>query len=213
MSHGQGVLNGKKLMKCFDYAQIVIDGKPLRALRIVCAKCGKTEVVRVNTMSGAREGMDTKEHQFAARRFSEMGWEVGANSSRHRCPGCAVTDEKQGETSMALNITPLPVRQMTREDRRIIFEKLNEVYLDEKHGYSDDWTDKKVANDLGVPQAWVAQIRDENFGSIGTNASIDDDLAKISQHIEEMRKVAKALNERADTLERKMVDIRKAVRP
>lgn len=58
----------------------------------------------------------------------------------------------------------LPAREMTREDRRLIFEKLNEVYVDDKVGYGDGWSDEKVASDLGVPRGWVKLIRDENFG-------------------------------------------------
>ena len=60
-------------------------------------------------------------------------------------------------------------REMTRDDRRIIFAKLNDVYIDEKQGYSGTWTDKSVAAYLGVPWAWVAKIRDENFGAERSN--------------------------------------------
>ncbi len=48
-----------------------------------------------------------------------------------------------------------PPAELTRENRRIILAKLEEVYVDEKTGYSPGWTDAKLALDLGVPRAWV----------------------------------------------------------
>ena len=53
---------------------------------------------------------------------------------------------------------------MTRTDRRLINAKLNDVYVDEERGYRDDWSDQKVAEDLGASVLWVAAIREENFG-------------------------------------------------
>lgn len=54
--------------------------------------------------------------------------------------------------------------EMSRTDKRVIFAKLEEVYADEATGYSKGWGDQKVATDLGVPVAWVAKVRDDNFG-------------------------------------------------
>jgi hypothetical protein len=62
-----------------------------------------------------------------------------------------------------------PPREMTRDDRRVIFAKLQDVYVDEKVGYGNGWNDQKVAADLGVPLAWVRTIRDENFGTERSN--------------------------------------------
>lgn len=53
-------------------------------------------------------------------------------------------------------------RPMDKADRRIVIAKLNEVYGDDM--YLEDWIDQKVAEDLGVPVEWVAEVRDENFG-------------------------------------------------
>lgn len=54
------------------------------------------------------------------------------------------------------------LRPMDKADRRIVIAKLNEVYGDDM--YLEDWIDQKVAEDLGVPVEWVAEVRDENFG-------------------------------------------------
>jgi hypothetical protein len=53
---------------------------------------------------------------------------------------------------------------MGKTEKRIIFSKLNDIYGDEKTGYTGDWTDHKVAEDLGVPDDWVMLVREEHFG-------------------------------------------------
>lgn len=63
-----------------------------------------------------------------------------------------------------------PPREMSRDDRRVIFAKLNEVYIDESKGYDNGWSDHRVAVDLGVPRAWVASVREEMFGPDKSNA-------------------------------------------
>jgi len=65
-----------------------------------------------------------------------------------------------------------PPPEMTREHRRLIFAKLHDVYIDEQRGYAEGWGDKKIAVDLGVPEAWVANIRAENFGDVKDNEEV-----------------------------------------
>ena len=57
-------------------------------------------------------------------------------------------------------------REMGRDDRRIIFEKLNDVYVGAPNGYASGWSDHKVSADLGVPRAWVESVRSEFFGDV-----------------------------------------------
>lgn len=54
--------------------------------------------------------------------------------------------------------------ELDKTSRRLILSKLNDVYEDEVLGYRDDWTDAKVATDLGVPVEWIKELRDDNFG-------------------------------------------------
>ena len=80
-------------------------------------------------------------------------------------------------------------RQLTKEDRRIIFSKLNEVYVDERTGYSASWTDGSVATNLGVPTEWVKQIRDENFGPLAINPEVLALINECRQIREEVRRI------------------------
>ena len=92
-------------------------------------------------------------------------------------------------SSSALQVVQENARVMTREDRRIIFEKLNEVYLNDKVGYAQGWTDEKVATDLGVPRAWVRLIREENFGDEVGNEDIRKSFEEGEKLIAEIKKI------------------------
>lgn len=205
----------------FDAAQIVTDGRPLRAFRIVCAGCGATAVARMNSMRFSNDGNE-KEDRQASQKFKKMGWTVGRKPDGHRCPQCAEHETPapkqpapKKEKPMAATVTNLPnaPKTMSREDRRIIFEKLNEVYVDEKTGYADEWTDKAVAAHLGVPMAWISGVREEMFGPVASNPKIDEQLAKASGLAEELRTTAAALLQAATDIDRRLADIQKRVRP
>ena len=81
--------------------------------------------------------------------------------------------------------------EMSRSDRRIIFAKLEEVYQDEEIGYRNPWTDVTVARDLGshIPVAWVAQVREENFGPAKDNGEIRGMLTRVEAEAVEARKI------------------------
>jgi hypothetical protein len=85
-------------------------------------------------------------------------------------------------------------REMSRADRRIIIAKIEEVYLDEQTGYSDGWSDQRVANDLGVPRAWVARLREENFGPEASNAATRKLLAEAREFVSRANDRAAQLN-------------------
>lgn len=143
------------------------------------------------------------------KKFAAKGWTVGTanDGSDDLCPACSgrhrerphlklVSPTKEEQTmkqhtkqagpvaAVAAITKPSaePPREMSRDDRRLIFAKLDEFYVDENTGYSAGWTDDKVATDLGVPRAWVAQIRDENFGP-GTNEEITKLLSEVNETV------------------------------
>ncbi len=96
---------------------------------------------------------------------------------------------------------------MGKTEKRIIFAKLNEVYQDEVTGYSGDWTDAKLAADLGVPVAWIAEVRSEDFGpetNAGMRAALSADMDKLSGRIESQIKLVDAKLEAAEKLDDKV---------
>lgn len=105
------------------------------------------------------------------------------------------------------SLKAVPPREMSRDDRRLIFAKLDEIYVSETEGYAPGWTDEKVASDLGIPRAWVETIRDENFGPLKDNA----ETRKLLAEVEELVKQVKGVETKAADLLRKAHEIRKAV--
>lgn len=96
-------------------------------------------------------------------------------------------------------VSETPPTEPTRADKRLIFAKLEEVYVDESAGYKTPWTDAAVAKDLGVPMAWVASVREENFGPANDNGEIRDMLARVKAASSEAMKVlAEAKSIRAE---------------
>jgi hypothetical protein len=85
---------------------------------------------------------------------------------------------------------------MGKEDRRLIFAKINDVYLDEKQGYSSGWSDKRVSEDLGVPCAWVKTIREDNFGFEGANEDVRPILDEVKKLLADMEVFENIITER-----------------
>lgn len=205
---------------------VPFQGRRMRGAIVVCGHCGATKTVPVNQFahSSARD-QDILAQQFVARKLTAEGWLIAKKESAHRCPGCysAIKARQAQKNEAKENVVEFPkepavvkaVREMSRDDRRIIFEKLNEVYLDEKTGYGPGWTDAKVATDLGVPRAWVVKVRDEMFGPEGANeeirATIADAQAVLSQ-IKQLAEPFKGLLGKADAIEKKLLQIEKDLR-
>lgn len=221
------------MIRDFDPCQIPVGNRMVRGYRLTCGRCSASSRVAVNTM---RDGDNTKTSRMITRKFEQEGWRVGKTGHQDRCPQCLATQQhqKQKVIPMSLptpsNVTPIvqPTVEKTlgREDRRVIFEKLNDVYVNEKTGYAQTWTDKKVAEDLGVPRAWVATVREEMFGPAGNNEAIaaaaaetEVVLAKITKALEEVRaletrlsKIESALCDEGDKLSRQLKQIMDSLR-
>lgn len=161
-------------------------------VELTCSMCGSRERMTMNTKGRpmAPEGI--------AQKFRNNGWHVSPRAGGDVCPAC-IKERARGKHFSQVNPTPQdnvvtlntvakvepmqptpkvtaeptikaePPREMTREDRRLIFAKLQDVYVDEKTGYDNGWSDNRVSTDLGVPLAWVRTIRDENFGTERSN--------------------------------------------
>jgi len=113
--------------------------------------------------------------------------------------------------SAPMNHDPRLPPEMTKEDWRIIFAEIDTHYLDETTGYAANYDDKRIADGLKVPLAWVRTIREENFGpeknpdsefrslkTLVENAennlkSINDVMAKVKNRISELESMQEAL--------------------
>jgi hypothetical protein len=216
----------------FNLTGLVVDGRTRAGYRVACHKCGhKDELVNTKPTGLPPEIIKQK--------FEQRGWEIANSGDRDVCPTC-IAAAKKPSTAIAAkmaeameaksNVVKIDVAKpaaeapatMTREDRRIIFGKLNEVYLDEVRGYDNGWTDKRLADDLGVPQAWVRDLREENFGPEGLSEAarlsleaakkLSADLGRIEGqllHLDDMRaRLAKDIEDLKDKLAPVARDVR-----
>ena len=206
------------------------DGKLVRGIIARCGApyCEAAVPLPVNLMEskGGRGADDHIEWQFISRKLEQKGWRIGKSRTSHRCPKCfnaarLAAVRKTEEKPMAnKNETPLHVvqenpRVMQRDDRRVIFDKLNEVYVDNKVGYSKGWTDEKVALDLGVPRAWVKTVREEFFGDEVSNEDIREQIKDAAAMLGQMRAIEPEMRRllgMADKIEKSLAEIQKVLK-
>lgn len=194
MGHGSGHLKGKyhrSSTRIYEKHIIQIEGRPIACRKLFCATpgCGQQGEV----LDTAYKALP---NDVVERKFRQKGWEVGHDSRDDFCPSCVATKiaKRRGSKLKPIsNVVPLredttmplangeALPEMSRSDRRIIFAKLEEVYKDEEHGYQGGWTDQTVARDLGahIPAAWVATVREENFGPVRSNEDVVDMLRRV----------------------------------
>lgn len=188
--------------RIFPEASIEAGGRRAKALQITCAECGAVAYFAHQT------GKSRKPPVAAQQSFQNKGWVVGSGPRKDFCPEHAQPSARKGNTDMknpqsAVEAAPRAEapRTSTVEDRRLINMKLAEVYAD--GGYVTPWTDQRVADDLGVPRAWVTEIREGFYGPEGSNPLFDKYLAEsadIALHLAQLaeeRKVAGEMVKRA----------------
>lgn len=93
-------------------------------------------------------------------------------------------------------------REATREEGRIIYAKLEEVYRDEKYGYQDGWSDQRVATDLGVPLAWVVKVRVQFFGPEAGNQEVRQVLEQAKAMLRAVQQVQVSTTDQLKAFER-----------
>jgi hypothetical protein len=145
-------------------------------MKIVCACCNAVAYFPFQT------GANRKPPVAAIQHFQNKGWVVGNGPRKDFCPLHASPAKRKGSTVMAntpASSSAEKPREMTREDRRIVHDKLDEVYG--KDAYKAPWTDAAVAKDLGVPRDWVSQTREDFFGPAASNPLFDEMLAGMAQ--------------------------------
>ena len=108
---------------------------------------------------------------------------------------------------------PEAPKRPTRDEKRIIFQTIDGVYVGEKTGYSEGWNDKRIASDLGVPVIWVSTIREENFGPdidqtmvmlINEAKAVLIEMRAAATAAEPVLALLKEISERADRIEHRL---------
>ncbi|MFK0384972.1 hypothetical protein [Agrobacterium sp. NPDC090273] len=161
--------------RTFPEVSIPYGDKTTKAMQITCDCCGGVAYFPHQT------GLNRKPPSAATQHFQNKGWVVGNSPRKDFCPIHASPSKRKGQIAMAdttATIADKP-RDLSREDRRIINDKLDEVYG--KEAYKSPWTDAAVAKDLGVPRDWVSQVREQFFGPAGSNPLFDEFLTETAR--------------------------------
>lgn len=186
----------------FSPTNVSIDSSHrLRGYRIVCGECGASERITCNNHAGGLP-------QDAIRqKFRNKGWGIGSKDGQDLCPSCQaqrtrkakiVKEEGSNIIVIATNepetISDQPSREATREEKRIVFARINDVYADETTGYKTGWSDAAVAADLGVPVDWVSAVREEHFGIEGGGEKALESLEEAMDLIASAKELQTALD-------------------
>lgn len=204
----------------FPIKSVEVGGARRNVHQIFCSECINSAHMVVSARGGAFHS------DLVARHFRRKGWHIGKDHRRDICPACQKDARESRKANLTLvpaqepepmnkpyapynqpattptgentfpSLVADPPREMSKEDKRIVYGKINEVYLDEVRGYDSGWTDERIAKDLGVPRAWVSTVRDEMFGAAEGNGEV----LRIRMEMEELKaQVVKNL-EQADSL-------------
>lgn len=167
-------------------------------LQIICSACGKSGEISCSN------GKSSISQSTADQAFHRRGWQIGKDRNKDLCPDCQAKPRPLtlvdivskptpatalGEQLMEKIVVPAIAetpREMSRSDRQIIFAKLSDVYVNDKTGYADGWSDQRVASDLNCPVVWVSKTRDEFFGPENSNPELRQLLAKIQEGLKEI---------------------------
>ena len=229
----------------FDVCSVPIDGIPKRGVKAVCGWCGSEETLPVNTIKNYGDGDDKTVERKIAEKFERIGWLIGRRRrADNRCKSCFTAikvKSKKGQDMKVVPINPLPTdtavqpppsksiqlppfemvdgSKPSREERRIIHNKISEVYRDEKHGYKAGWCDQTVAKDLGVANVeWVSEIRDEYFGPDTDEVMVQttdeakgllEEAAALKLTAESMMTEITAMAEKCSRMERELFNLLK----
>jgi len=190
-------------------------------LKIECATCGTEEIITTSNLNAS------KAPDFVRKRFIAKGWTVGKFRDADHCPSCTgrninkssePTESDVKKPALGLPGTPVltivpPTPAMSIDDKRVIFAKLDAVYIDGEKGYSEGWDDARVAVDLGCNMDWVTAVRTENFGKLETLVKPPSALEIEVQHLrDELAQMREMATEQAKVGRTYMEDAKQAMK-
>lgn len=147
------------------------------------------------------EGKPKTFKQFKAAAQTK-GWTFDHSAGMFFCPDhkpAKIEEDPMAKTDETLPKAGTAPREMSLAERRLIFREIDDSYEDSNSRYVSGITDKTIADKLKVPWAWVAQIREDNFGPAGP----DPKLKELINRLEETEKKAlKALNDSLSAAEK-----------
>jgi hypothetical protein len=194
-------------MRTLSYVVKHEPGQTLKAIA-TCSVCS----VRTSVGVGGSNNPEA-----IAKRFRLADWDFDPFSPRdYRCPQHA----KKGTQPIKpkeVAVQPPADRSPTPTQKKAIRDALDGNFDEEIGRYLDGLTDQKVAEKIGVPHAWVREIREKAYGEIKVNPDIEAiglEVGRLSIFVKETEQAfgekmqavvasIKVLHQRLDKLEAK----------
>lgn len=167
-----------------------------------CEDCGTERVWTTRTVH---------EPGIAVTRAHKAGWETG---KRLVCPECQQKRRKPKEEVKVVETVNAPmVAEATPSDaakkaKRLVYMALEDYYDDGKKAYKPGWTDDRIAKEVGCAEAFVARIREDDFGPVG----VPPELEAFRKEVEAAAAVEEEARVRAEIAAKLAGDAKEGVR-
>lgn len=192
----------------FEYSRV--HSSELAPTYITSCGCGEIGQASVKSSRG-RTDLTIKD-KLCAQALEREGW---CFRRKPTCPSCVAKRKAPTATVIPIKKEPpamaqpspkprpseQPPRTPTPADRKKINAALEGEYDDEKGRYLGDASDKTIAKALGMPHAWVAEVRVLMFGEGAGNEAVEkgrEEVEALKAELVALEKQAFALAERAD---------------
>jgi hypothetical protein len=124
------------------------------------------------------------------------GWTIDKKWKRVQCPACAAKEEQMNKQITAA---------AKRPSLRVLMSLLEEHYSTDTNQYDADWTDERIAKDADCSVAYVAEIREREFGPL-EDPRITDLRVAIKRARDDAKAEAAEIRSLADDVERKWTE-------
>lgn len=175
-----------------------IPGKGVPRAKIVCDECGADEVMACDYHRSGR-AWRPDEGQMVLRATS-LGWELV--KGKHHCPKCKRARKTEmvakSENTAKPEMTRAP-EGMDKAERRKIVLAITAVWDEAAERYTGDYTDRAVADEIGVMPGFVRFVREDIFGGSGGNEQIEalrEEVGKLEETLSTSIEAEKKLMER-----------------
>lgn len=171
----------KRMQHVFERTTLTPEAGMARSgYKITCCRCGRTEELVASGHTGSLP------QTVINKKFQQKGWKTGRKAVGPCClapkPAKFIAEETMKPKTIDSVATQIntqspvaiePPREMTAADKRKVFRAIDDQWDEGKGRYIGAASDQHIADTLGVPRAWVREVREENFGRSQRNEDLD----------------------------------------
>jgi ribosomal protein L37AE/L43A len=153
------------------------------AARVECATCGIHDDWGLSKIP---------EPAILIRHFNVRGWNI---SRKATCPECQKKRVKRmAEPTIKTNAAEKPeASDAAKKAKRLIYQALEDYYNETTKAYRNGKSDKSVADEVGTSEAFVRQIREQDFGPLIDIGEMRFDMAEFEKRGESLAAAVKDL--------------------